>query len=360
MSMVTSDTDPVRTTPCTLLIETDQAPALPVQVPVTFADVTEHEVKSIDCGGYVIVNDPRSSVRPVGTTARTATVLGTPMLMATGVGVGVRVAVTVGEAATAAVAVRVGEVVHVGVIVRVRVTVTVGVIVDVVVIDRVGLIVWVGQTSGVTVTVGVVVRVAVIVGVGEIVGVALRVAVGVRVPVGNGVTVRVGVGVRVAVTLRVAVTVFVGVIVKVGVIVRVTDRVGMMVGVGTRVAVRGTTVDAIAATSTATGSAPSAGHIPRCPEANALDACLPGIHVSAKISSTTDPKNHLRMQITIDHAVVSGPTGLKALASFTVDPLVVRDHAGLGKDRSGLNRAAGANPPDPPSPAMPCHRSHAS
>ena len=223
-------------------------------------------------------------------------------------------------------------------IVRVRVTVTVGVIVDVVVIDRVGLIVWVGQTSGVTVTVGVVVRVAVIVGVGEIVGVALRVAVGVRVPVGNGVTVRVRVGVRVAVTLRV--TVFVGVIVLVGVIVRVTDRVGMVVGVGTRVAVRGTTVDAIAATSTATGSAPSAGHIPRCPEANALDACPPGIHMTARTSSTTDAENHLRMQITIGHAVVSPTTGLKAPAAFTVDPLDVRDHAGPGKDRSGLDRAA--------------------
>ena len=224
-------------------------------------------------------------------------------------------------------------------IVRVPVTVTVGVIVDVVVIDRVGLIVWVGQTSGVTVTVGVVVRVAVIVGVGEIVGVALRVAVGVRVPVGSGVTVRVGVGVRVAVTLRVAVTVFVGVIVLVGVIVRVTDRVGMVVGVGTRVAVRGTTVDAIAATSTATGSAPSAGHIPRCPEANALGACPPGTHMTARTSSTTDPENHLRMQITIGHAVVSPTTGVKAPAAFTVDPLDVRDHAGPRKDCSGLDRA---------------------
>ena len=208
-------------------------------------------------------------------------------------------------------------------IVRVRVTVTVGVIVDVVVIDRVGLIVWVGQTSGVTVTVGVVVRVAVIVGVGEIVGVALRV----------------GVGVRVAVTLRVAVTVFVGVIVLVGVIVRVTDRVGMVVGVGTRVAVRGTTVDAIAATSTATGSAPSAGHIPRCPEANALGACPPGTHMTARTSSTTDAENHLRMQITIGHAVVSPTTGVKAPAAFTVDPLDVRDHAGPRKDPSGMNRA---------------------
>ena len=32
--------------------------------------------------------------------------------------------------------------------------------------------------------------------------------------------------------------------------------------------------------------------------------------------------------------------GLKALASFTVDPLCVRDHAGPGKDRSGMNRTA--------------------
>ena len=218
-------------------------------------------------------------------------------------------------------------------IVRVPVTVTVGVI------DRVGLIVWVGQTSGVTVTVGVVVRVAVIVGVGEIVGVALRVGVGVRVPVGSGVTVRVGVGVRVAVTLRVAVTVFVGVIVKVGVIVRVTDRVGMMVGVGTRVAVRGTTVDAIAATSTATGSAPSAGHIPRCPEAIATPVWPSGTHMTARTSSTTDAENHLRMQITIGHAVVSPTTGVKAPAAFTVDPLDVRDHAGPRKDPSGMNRA---------------------
>ena len=246
----------------------------------------------------------------------------------------VTVEVTVGEVATETVAVRVGVIVDVSVIVRLGDVVHVGVIV------LVGVIVQVGQTSGVTVTVGVVVRVAVIVGVGEMVGVALRVAVGVRVPVGSGVTVRVCVCVRVAVTLRVAVTVFVGEMVLVGVIVRVTDRVGMVVGVGTRVAVRGTTVDAIAATSTATGSAPSAGHIPRCPEANALDACPPGIHVNAMTSSTTTPKNHLRMQITIDHTVVSPTTGLKALASFTVDPLDVRDHAGPGKDRSGLNRTA--------------------
>ena len=227
-------------------------------------------------------------------------------------------------------AVRVGEVVHVGVIVRLGDVVHVGVIV------LVGVMVQVGQTSGVTVAVGVVVRVAVIVGVGEMVGVALRVAVGVRVPVGSGVTVRVRVGVRVAVTLRVAVTVFVGEMVLVGVIVRVTDRVGMMVGVGTRVGVRGTT----AATRSEACSAPSAGSIPGWPEAIATDVWPSGTHMTAQTSSMTDTENHLRMQITIDHAVVSPTTGLKALTSFTVDPLDVRAHAGPGKDRSGLNRAA--------------------
>lgn len=248
------------------------------------------------------------------------------------------VVVTIGEVATETVAVRVGEVVRVGVIVRLGDVVQVGVIV------LVGVMVQVGQTSGVTVTVGVVVRVAVMVGVGEMVGVALLVAVGVRVPVGSGVTVRVCVGVRVAVTLRVAVTVFVGEMVSVGVMVRVTDRVGMMVGVGTRVAVRGTTVDAIAATSTATGSAPPAGHIPRCPEAFATDVWPSGTQMTAKTNSMAAAENHLRMQITIDHAVVSPTTGLKALASFTVDPLDVRDHAGQMKDCSGLNRAAVTEP----------------
>ena len=230
--------------------------------------------------------------------------------------------------------VAVGVTVRVGVAVRVEVTVRVAPIV------LVGVIVRVGQTSGVTVTVGVVVRVAVIVAVGEMVGVALLVAVGVRVPVGSGVTVRVHVCVRVAVTLRVAVTVFVGEMVLVGVMVRVTDRVGMVVGVGTRVAVRGTTVDAIAATSTATGSAPSAGHIPRCPEAITTDVWTSGTHMTAKTNSIAAAENHLRMQITIDHAVVSPTTGLKALASSTVDPLDVRDHAGPGKGCSGLNRTA--------------------
>ena len=261
--------------------------------------------------------------------------------VAVGVATGVEVAgsrvtvvVTVGEVATETVAVRVGEVVHVGVIVRLGDVVQVGVIV------LVGVIVQVGQTSGVTVTVGVVVRVAVIVGVGEMVGVALLVAVGVRVPVGSGVAVRVCVGVRVAVTLRVAVTVFVGEMVLVGVMVRVTDRVGMMVGVGTRVGVRGITDDATPATPTDAGIAPSAGSIPRCPEAITTDVWPSGIHMTAQTSSMTDTENHLRMQITIDHAVVSPTTGLKALASFTVGPLDVRDHAGPGKDFSGLNRAA--------------------
>lgn len=258
----------------------------------------------------------------------------------------VTVVVTVGEVATETVVVRVGEVVHVGVIVRLGDVVQVGVIV------LVGVIVQVGQTSGVTVTVGVVVRVAVIVAVGEMVGVALLVAVGVRVPVGSGVAVRVCVGVRVAVTLRVAVTVFVGEMVLVGVMVRVTDRVGMMVGVGTRVGVRGITDDATPATPTDAGIAPSAGSIPRCPEAITTDVWPSGTQMTAKTNSMAAAENHLRMQITIDHAVVSPTTKLKALATFTVDPLVVRDHAGLRKDPSGLNRTA-LTAPDLLRPALP-------
>ncbi|NBY47295.1 MAG: hypothetical protein EBQ56_05885, partial [Proteobacteria bacterium] len=75
---------------------------------------------------------------------------------------------------------------------------------------------------------------------------------------------------------------------------------------------------------------PSAGHIPRCPEANAREAGAAAIHVSARTSSTTEPRNHLRMQVTINHAVVSWIREWKAFASSRSGVVTVMAHGCAG------------------------------
>lgn len=108
-----------------------------------------------------------------------------------------------------------------------------------------------------------------------------------------------------------------------------------MVGVGTRVGVLETTGDATAAAPDA-GIAPAAGSIPAWPDANALAVWGSSIQASAKVAA----KNHLRMQNTIDHAVVSS-TALSVSAVFG-DGITMTDvgNAADRKDRSGLGQVA--------------------
>ena len=114
-----------------------------------------------------------------------------------------------------------------------------------------------------------------------------------------------------------------------------TDRVGMMVGVGTRVGVLGTTGDAAAATPDA-GIAPAAGSIPAWPDANALAVWGSSIQASAKVAA----KNHLRMQNSIDHAVGLSTTNSVSAVFGEAITMTGVGNAADRKDRSGLGQVA--------------------